>query len=157
MKVHPSHTGEVAAAQSHGNAATKLASKPSASAASFANVLAKQSTATATAPTTEATTEAKAVKLRKGESMRAVDGHSYAEISGGRRDGMYVNTTNNKRRGQAFVLVHRNGREYHIYGSGKDRLVVALRKREPDHDTPKATAPNATVKTGGTTPTVSAS
>jgi hypothetical protein len=150
MKVHPSHTGEVAAAQSQGQGAKKLATTAS---ASFASVLAKQSTATAADPTTEA----KAVKLRKGESMRAVDGHSYAEISGGKRDGMYVNTTNNKRRGQAFVLVHRNGREYHIYGSGKDRLVVALRKREADHDTPKAATPNTAASTGGTTPTVSAS
>jgi hypothetical protein len=89
--------------------------------------------------------------------MRAVDGHSYAEISGGKRDGMYVNTTSNKRRGQAFVLVQRNGREYHIYGSGKDRLVVALRKRDPDQDTTKTTAPNTAASTGGATPTVSAS
>jgi hypothetical protein len=149
MKVHPSHTGEVKAAQSHGHAATKLASKSS---ASFASVLAGT-----TAPTTDVSAQAKAVKLRKGESMRAVDGHSYAEISGGQRDGMYINTTNNKRRGQAFVLVHRNGREYHIYGSGKDRLVVALRKRDPDHDMPKPIAPNPVASTGGATPTVSAS
>jgi hypothetical protein len=161
MKVHPSHTGEVKAARADGHAATKLASKSSASAASFASVLAKQSdrtTAVATVPGTDVTVQAEAVKLRKGESMRAVNGHSYAEISGGPRDGMYVNTTNNKRRGQAFVLVHRNGREYHIYGSGKDRLVVALRKREPDHDTAKTTTPpNTVASTGGTTPTVSAS
>jgi hypothetical protein len=150
MKVHPSHTGEATAAQSHGKAAEKLATKSSASAASFASVLAKQS------PATAQTTEPKAIKLHKGESTRAVDGHSYAEISGGKRDGMYINMTNNKRRGQAFVLVERNGREYHIYGSGKDRLVVALRKRDPDHDTTRTTVPNTAASTGGATPTVSA-
>jgi hypothetical protein len=158
MKVHLSHTGEVKAARADGHAATKLASKSSASTASFASVLAKQSdrTAVATAPGTDVTVQAEAVRLRKGESMRAINGHSYAEISGGPRDGMYVNTTNNKRRGQAFVLVHRNGREYHIYGSGKDRLVVALRKRDPDHDTTRTTVPNTAASTGGATPTVSA-
>jgi hypothetical protein len=150
MKVHPSHTGEATAAQSQGKAAKQLATRSS---ASFASVLAKQSSTTAAATPEVA---AKAVKLRKGESMRAVDGHSYAEISGGPRDGLYINTTNNKRRGQAFVLVHRNGREYHIYGSGKDRLVVALRKRDPDHDTTRATTPNTSASTGGATPTVSA-
>jgi hypothetical protein len=71
---------------------------------------------------------------------------------------MYINTTNNKRRGQAFVLVHKHGREYHIYGTGKDRVVVALRKRDDDHDTPKTTTtPNTAASTGGITPTVSAS
>ena len=88
--------------------------------------------------------------------MSAVNGHSYAEINGGKRDGLYVNTSNNKRRGQAFVLVHKHGREYHIYGTGKNRLVVALRKPEP-HETPKTGPTNTAAGTGGTTPTVSAS
>jgi hypothetical protein len=144
MKVHPSHTGEVTAARTGHAASASTATKAS---TSFASVLASTSTA---APA--------AITLRKGESLSAVDGHSYAEINGGKRDGLYVNTSNNKRRGQAFVLVHKNGREYHIYGTGKNRLVVALRK--PDHaDTPKtATTPaNTAAGTGGTTPTVSAS
>jgi hypothetical protein len=88
--------------------------------------------------------------------MKAVQGHSYAEISGGKRDGLYVNTTNNKRRGQAFVLVHRNGREYHIYGTGKDRVVVALRK-PAKADTQNTAPTNTATGTGGVTPTVSAS
>jgi hypothetical protein len=162
MKVHPSHTGEVTATQGmFGLAAAKLASNSSASTATFASVLAKQSdkgTMAATVPFTDASAPAQAVKLRKGEAMRAIDGHSYAEIEGGKRDGMYVNTTNNKRRGEVFALVHRNGREYHVYGTGKDRLVVALRKRDDDQDQPRTvTAPNTAASTGGTTPTVSAS
>ena len=145
MKVHPSHTGEVTAART-GHAASASTAAPAST--SFASVLASTTTA---APA--------AITLRKGEAMSAVNGHSYAEINGGKRDGLYVNTSNNKRRGQAFVLVHRNGREYHIYGTGKHRLVVALRK--PDHaDTPRTTATtpaNTAAGTGGTTPTVSAS
>ena len=137
MKVHPSQTGEVTAARTGHAAGTAT---PSTSSASFASVLAS----TTTDP----------VHPGNGETMSPVSGHAYAEISGGKRDGLYVNTSHNKRHGQAFVLVHKNGREYHIYGTGKDRLVVALRK--PDHDAakPPATAP---ASTGGTTPTVSAS
>jgi hypothetical protein len=147
MKVHPSHAGEVTAAPS-ARAAAKAASTDSA--ASFASVL-----ATTTAPGTDATSMAtSSISLRKGESMSAVAGHAYAEISGGKRDGLYVNTSGNKRRGQAFVLVHKHGREYHIYGTGKDRLVVALRK--PDRADAQ-TNPSTVSGTGGTTPTVSAS
>jgi hypothetical protein len=137
MKVHPSQTGEVTAARTAHAAGTAAQSTSS---ASFASVLAS----TTTEP----------VQPRKGETMSPVSGHAYAEISGGKRDGLYVNTSHNKRHGQAFVLVHKHGREYHVYGTGKDRLVVALRK--PDHDAakPPATAP---ASTGGATPTVSAS
>ena len=46
----------------------------------------------------------------------------------------YVNTSGNARDGQAFVLVKRDGKEFHIYGSGKDRVVVCLKRRD---DAPK--------------------
>jgi hypothetical protein len=73
-----------------------------------------------------ATLEKAEVTLRKGEEMQAVEGHAYAEITKGAREGMYVNTSGNVRHGQAFTLVHKDGKEYHIYGSGKDRLVVGF-------------------------------
>jgi hypothetical protein len=47
-------------------------------------------------------------------------------------------TSGNKRDGQAFVLVKRDGKEFHIYGSGKDRLVVCLKPRT------EATKPSGT-------------
>jgi hypothetical protein len=165
MKVHLSHTGEVAAAQT-GRAASTSASPKEAS-ASFASVLASQASTTpaTTAPGTDvATTTPAPITLKKGEAMTAVNGHSYSEIHGGQRDGLYVNTTNNTRRGQAFVLVHKHGREYHIYGTGKNRVVVALRK--PAHantqtnttsNTTSNPASNTATGTGGVTPTVSAS
>jgi hypothetical protein len=72
------------------------------------------------------------VDLRKGEKIEPVDGHAYAEITSGPREGMYVNTSGNKRHGEAFVLVHKLGVEYHIYGSGADREVVALKSRDDE-------------------------
>jgi hypothetical protein len=104
MKVLPSQTGVVAAART---------SEPRADRTAFTAALDKASTE---------------VELRKGEKLEPVSGHAYAEISGGRRSGMYVNTSGNSRHGEAFVLVHKRGVEYHIYGSGKDRLVVALKQ-----------------------------
>jgi hypothetical protein len=77
-------------------------------------------------------------KVPKGEKTEAVKGHAYADITAGPRNGMYLNTSGNKRDGQAFVLLQRGGREYHIYGSGKDRLVVCLRRKEDVDETASA-------------------
>lgn len=74
----------------------------------------------------KATLEQAEVTLRKGEEMQAVEGHAYSEITKGARDGMYINTSGNARHGQAFSLVRKDGKEYHIYGTGKDRLVVGF-------------------------------
>jgi hypothetical protein len=153
MKVHSSQTGDVTAAQ-NGAAAAQLASAKT-SGAHFASLLAS---------TTETSKADTPIKLKTGEAMSSVKDHAYAEISGGKRDGLYVNTSGNSRRGQAFVLVHKHGREYHIYGTGKDRVVVALRKPAEKTDTTNTTSgsgsTSTTTTTGGlgqTTPTVSAS
>lgn len=69
------------------------------------------------------------LELRKGEELAPVEGRPYAEITGGRREGMYLNTSGNARHGEAFVIARKHGVEYHIYGSGSDRLVVALKSR----------------------------
>jgi hypothetical protein len=110
-------------------------------------VLPSQTGATAAARTSErpadrtafgaALEQAKDVELRKGEKIEPVAGHAYADIVSGPRSGKYVNTSGNLRHGETFVLVRKGGVEYHIYGSGKDRLVVALKPRtepaaEPD-------------------------
>ena len=52
---------------------------------------------------------------------------------------MYINTSGNKRDGQAFVLVKRDGKEFHIYGSGKDRVVVCLKRKDDDNAKPSGT------------------
>jgi len=105
----------------------------------FKTVLAQAST---TAPGTDvATEEPAAPSLRKGEKMEPVENHKYAEITGGKRSGMFINTSGNARDGEAFVMVRKNGKEYHIYGTGKDRLVVGFHM-------PATTAPDGT-GTGG--------
>jgi hypothetical protein len=69
---------------------------------------------------------------------------------------MYINTSGNARDGEAFVLVKRKDREYHIYGSGKDREVFSVkRSSEPktSTDTTTTTPTTTTGTTTGTTPT----
>jgi hypothetical protein len=136
MKVTPSIPAATAAARSG-----DVRPHPK-DAGAFGAALAKASTPPAAKPGTDvAATEAGDLKLRKGETVKAVDGHAYADISGGKRAGMFINTSGNARHGEAFVLAHRGGVEYHIYGSGKDRLVVALRPAK--EEAPKAEAPAA--------------
>jgi restriction endonuclease Mrr len=96
---------------------------------------------TGTDTTTDTKTDAKPdavdtskLKLRKNEKVEPVEGHAYAEITSGAREGMYINTSGNKRHGEAFVLVHKAGVEYHIYGSGADREVIALEPRKKRDD-----------------------
>ena len=126
MKVTPPISADSAIA-STGTARTQRADD-----GAFGAALAKASTEQPSAkPGTDVVAKAPAAKaeieLRKGETMKAVEGHAYADISGGKRSGMFINTSGNARHGEAFVLVRKHGVEYHIYGSGKDRLVVALR------------------------------
>src|SRR3954463_11705185 len=54
--------------------------------------------------------------LKKGEKLSKVDGHEYARIKGGTRDDMCVNLSGNERSGQAFDLIWRDGRQFHVYG-----------------------------------------
>jgi uncharacterized membrane protein YebE (DUF533 family) len=86
------------------------------------------------------------------ETTQAVPGHAYAEILTGPRAGMYINTTHNKRAGQAFVLVERNGVAYHVYGTGKHRTVIEMRR----HTAPPAST-TSTTTSGSVTPDTSAS
>jgi hypothetical protein len=87
------------------------------------------------------------ITLRKGEEAVAVAGHAYSEITKGAREGMYINTSGNVRHGEAFVLVRKNGKEYHIYGSGKDRLVVGFHTPKADGSAPTTTDRKADVDT----------
>ena len=88
---------------------------------------------TKTSETTPEKADTSDLKLRKNEKIEPVEGHAYAEITSGAREGMYINTSGNKRHGDAFVLVNKAGVEYHIYGTGADREVIAI-KRADDKD-----------------------
>ena len=83
--------------------------------------------------------------VNANETFEAVEGHAYVEITSGKREGMFVNTSGNVRNGEAFVVARKNGKEYHIYGTGKDRLVVGFHMPKAE-DTGGSSAP----ATGGT-------
>ena len=133
MKVLPTQTGEAAAANIDLRASSADTDR------AFKAAL------------TEATAEtAHPDGIKKNETFKALDGHAYVEITSGKREGMFVNTSGNVRNGEAFVLVRKNGKEYHIYGTGKDRLVVGFHMPAgATDDTGGATAPT-TGSTGGT-------
>src|SRR3954453_2324660 len=146
MKVLPTQTGDAVTtpvADTRTDAANTRA---------FKAALAQAATDTSH-PGTDVTTKTAAtdgnvaVKLRDGETMEHVEGHAYAEITSGSRDGMFINTSGNVRTGQTFVLVRKNGKEYHVYGTGKDRLVVGFHM-----PTSKTDDTSGTGGTGGTTP-----
>jgi hypothetical protein len=68
--------------------------------------------------------------LKSGEKLTKVDGHQFARIKGGSRDDMCVNLSGNVRSGQAFDLVWRDGRQFHVYGGkGADHTVVEVGKK----------------------------
>jgi hypothetical protein len=136
---------------------------------SFASLLATASSKKATKATEETTTTTTTtpgtdvantedkkgvedIKLRKGEKVKPVEGHAYVDITEGKREGLYINTSGNKRHGEAFQLVMKKGIEYHIYGSGKDRVVVALKpKKDDDAGTDKTSGTDDSASTNQTT------
>ena len=150
-----------------GPRAAGAAPKPAAK--DFASVLAKASTtketdAPKTADTVKKTAEGvkkatgqarpenhpvpvKTPAAPKSEKTEDIAGHAYDEIVAGPRNGMMLNQSGNARHGQAFVLVERDGRAFHIYGSGKDRKIF-----EVDHDPKpeKASKTTPTARTGAT-------
>src|SRR4051794_30431195 len=136
MKVLPTQNGEAAAARP---ADTQF---DDTSTASFKAVLADASTADDAVPA--------GVKLHEGEKIQHVDGHAYSEVTDGDREGMFINTSGNVRNGQAFVLVRKQGKEYHIYGTGKDRLVVGFHMPSAKADDTPATGGTTTPSTSGT-------
>lgn len=93
-------------------------------------------------------------KAPANETVKQVEGRAYADILTGSRNGLYLNTSTNARSGQVFSLVMKEGREYHIYGTGKDRQVIGLRpKPETTDETPSTTDKTATTDTSKSTGT----
>jgi hypothetical protein len=83
--------------------------------------------------------------LKKGEKLTTVDGHEFARIKGGTRDDMCINLSGNERSGQAFDLIWRNGRQFHVYGGhGADHTVVEVGRKAA------APATGTTGTSGGT-------
>jgi len=158
MPVQPVTNGAAAATFAPQGATPAAASGPT----SFAGRLAQASaTRRSSADTPDSVLDSK--KVPKGEKTTPVEGHRYSEVVAGPRNGMFVNTSGNERHGMAFVKFERDGREYHVYGTGKDRLVVCLKRRPrtDDADTvakaaPKTTTPVTDTAPSGTTGAASA-
>jgi hypothetical protein len=89
-------------------------------------------------------------KTATAEKTKHVPGRGYADILNGSRSGMYLNTSGNKRDGDAFVLVKRDDREYHIYGTGKHREIFSV--KDPTSKTASTdSTSDSTTKTSTTT------
>jgi hypothetical protein len=146
MNVHNSHSVGTDAAQNHASA-RRTEAETASPGVSFAEQL-----ASASKKKSGKTDSAAAPKEPAGEKTAAVPGHSdYRDIVAGPRDGMFLNTSGNKRNGEAFVLVKRHGIEYHIYGTGKHRQVIEVKPHKHHH----ATTPPASTAPAATTPTTS--
>ena len=128
MTLHPSQLAVLGSGSTAGLKSTTTDSSKKSTGTSFSSAL-KDATSTATD-----------TKAPSGETTQAVEGHKYSDILTGPRKGMFLNTGSNKRAGQAFVLVKKNGREYHIYGTGKNRVVIGMKtKAEKDSTTTSTT------------------
>jgi hypothetical protein len=90
-------------------------------------------------------------KAPANETTKAVPGRGYADILTGKRSGLYLNTSGNVRDGDTFALVKREGREFHIYGTGKDRLIIGLKKPDAATSTGTSTTTDTSATTGMTT------
>jgi hypothetical protein len=62
----------------------------------------------------------------KDEKTEKVAGHKYDKIVAGPDKGEYLNRTGNARDGEAFRIVQRGGRTFHVYASGEDHKVFEL-------------------------------
>ncbi len=118
---------------------------------SFAGELARYVSApassTASPSTASPSTATSAVKVAArpdNEQTKKVSGHPYSRIENGNDKGMYLNQLESSPRvGAAFKLVARDDRVFHVYGEGKDKVVVEVKKK----DAAASTAP-----TGGAAP-----
>jgi hypothetical protein len=96
-------------------------------------------------------TDATSTSAPKGERTQKVEGHHYMEIVSGPRNGMFINNSGNSRDGDAFVIVKRHGREFHIYGSGADRNVYEVGRERAASGTSQGSGTRTTSGTTGTT------
>jgi hypothetical protein len=90
-------------------------------------------------------------KAPADETTKQVEGRAYADILTGKRNGLYLNTSGNVRDGQTFALVMKEGREFHIYGTGSDRTIIGLRKPDAAATDTGSTTNTDTSGTSGTT------
>jgi hypothetical protein len=121
---------------------------------SFAGQLARLVDAPAAATKDAATTDTpaaatKAAARPEGEMTKKVAGHPYASVENGSDKGRFLNQlAGNARQGSVFKMVERDDRVFHVYGTGKDKVVVEVKSASKSDAT-------AAPPTGGTTPSLS--
>jgi hypothetical protein len=121
---------------------------------SFAGQLARLVDAPAASTKDAATTDTpaaatKAAARPEGEQTKKVAGHPYASVENGSDKGKFLNQlAGNARQGSVFKMVERDDRVFHVYGTGKDKVIVEVKSVSKSDAT-------ATPATGGTTPTTS--
>jgi len=92
----------------------------------------------------------KAATRPEGEMTKKVAGHPYASVENGSDKGMFLNQlAGNPRQGTVFKMVERDDRVFHVYGTGKDKVVVEVKAAASKADA------GATPVTGGAAPTTS--
>jgi hypothetical protein len=114
---------------------------------SFADELAK-STSTSASST-------KAAARPENEQTKKIAGHSYARIENGSDKGQFLNQlASSPRLGTVFRMVERDDRVFHVYGTGKARVVVELKAKattdattDPTSDTSTDTTPKTSTAT----------
>lgn len=114
---------------------------------------------TTSTTTTSSTKPAKdfASYLKAGEKLEQLPDHKgYEKIQGGTRDGEYLNTSGNKRNGEAFKIADVHGKVYHVYGK---LLVLVGRVDDKAKTTTTASTPTTSTASAptGTTSTPTAS
>ena len=117
-------TQAASAATTGGTTAARTAATQSVK--SFASVLAKSAN---TGSSTE-TTKTEAPARPDGEQTKKVAGHPFSRIINGEDKGLYLNQlAGNPRMGKAFKLLERDDHVFHIYGTGKDRVIVEVKAK----------------------------
>jgi hypothetical protein len=130
------------AATTGGTVAGTPASK---TAKSFANELARS---------VSASDSAKPKPRPDGEQTKKIAGHPYSRIENGSDKGMFLNQlSGSERLGSVFRMVERDDHVFHVYGTGKAKLVVEVEPQSKTGATSKQTAGDSTSGTTTTTGT----
>lgn len=87
--------------------------------------------AAAPSPAEESAKDTKrtATRSERGERIERVKGHAYADILSGKRNGLELNISGNERDGDAFAIVRRHGRTFHVYDVDGRHQVFEVRHR----------------------------
>src|SRR4051794_11252182 len=131
-------TAAVSAATTGGVSYAKAPTAAKATKKSFADELAKSATSASPADSS-----AKAAARPDGEQTKKISGHPYSRIENGAEKGLFLNQlAASPRLGSTFRLVQRDDHVFHVYGTGKDRVIVDVKaKSTSDATTTTSTTP----------------